>query len=117
MLLWVVMLCKQPEKTLELTRRVLWSRQPKPSHKGDRLEGRPDVTCTGPARGPKPRMSQKRQVRCRSWMSAGVCACVMDKQNSASCHGPSVPEPSLKFERLVILSNIIDLIVIRSAIP
>lgn len=90
--------------------------QPKPSHKDDRLKERPDVTCTSPARGPKPRMSQKRQVRCRSWMSAGVCACVMDKQDSASCHDPSVPETSLKFERLVILSNIIDLIVIRNLI-
>lgn len=100
-----VVLCKQPEKILELTQWVLWSAQPKPAHEDDRLEGRPDVTCTGPARGPKPRMSQKRQVRCRSWMSAGVCACVIDKQDSASCHSPSVPKPSLKFERRVISSN------------
>lgn len=51
-------------------------------------------------------------MRCSSWRSAGVGACVIGEQDSTFCHGLSVRGRHLKSEHSVISSNVINFMII-----
>lgn len=93
MLLWVIMLCKRPPEKHRNSRKIFMTSTAKiPAHgwHTSRRHLHSPSRWSGTARMPEEAGEMQLLDECSS-------ACVIDKQNSPSCHPPPATETSLKF--------------------